>query len=123
LQKALRNEGTLSEAEIDAGLDHRSDLVEEVADAQGLGPWYRPKHRMLGYPDFFQAGGCGPEDWKLLLQVDSDPRWSVPSPYDDPNYPGPGMMWGDAGRLFFGIGQGDLAARNFSAVWAAVESH
>lgn len=123
LKEAVEREGMLDQPEIDAGLSHWDDLVEEVADLQGLGPWYKPKHRMLGYPDFIQAGGCGPEDWKLLLQVDSDPRFSSPSPYDDPDYPGPGMMWGDAGRIFFGIEQGDLAAWDFTAVWATFECH
>jgi uncharacterized protein YwqG len=123
LKEAVEREGILGPPEIDAGLSHWDDLVEEVADLQGLGPWFRPKHRMLGYPDFFQSGGCGPGDWKLLLQVDSDPRYSVPSPDDAPDYPGPGMMWGDAGRIYFGIEQDDLVANNFADVWAIVESH
>lgn len=124
LLDALKQEGTLDQPEIEAGLEaYGDDLAEEVADLQGLGSWYRPKHRLLGYPDFFQAGGCGPGDWKLLLQVDSDPRFNTPSPYDDPEYPGPGMMWGDGGRLFFGIEQADLSARDFSAVWLSYESH
>jgi uncharacterized protein YwqG len=106
-----------------ATMDHVDALVEEAAEVQGLGPWYRPKHRMLGYPDFIQADGCGSGDWKLLLQVDSDPRFSAPSPFDDADYPGPGMMWGDSGRIFFGIEQDDLAARNFTAVWAYFECH
>jgi uncharacterized protein YwqG len=118
LEETLKQEGTLDQPEIDTGLEaHWDDLVEEVADLQGLGPWYRPKHRMLGYPDFIQAGGCGPGGWNLLLQVDSDPR------FDDSDYPGPGMMWGDAGRIFFGIAQSDLAAQNFAAIWTSFESH
>jgi uncharacterized protein YwqG len=123
LKEMVEREGMLDEPKIDAGLAHWDDLVEEVADLQGLGPRYRPKHRMLGYPDFIQAGGCGSGDWKLILQVDSDPRFSSPSPYDDPDCPGPGMMWGDAGRIFFGIEQPDLAAQDFTAVWALFECH
>src|SRR5262245_20056404 len=106
-----------------ASMDHLEDLVAEAAEVQGLGPWYNPKHRMLGYPDYIQADGCGPGDWKLLLQVDSDPRFSSPSPFDDAEYPGPGMMWGDSGRICFGIEQGDLAVRNFAAVWGYFECH
>lgn len=106
-----------------ASMDHVDELIEEAAEVQGLGPWHRPKHRMLGYPDFIQADGCGPGDWKLLLQVDSDPRFSSPSPFEDPDCPGPGMMWGDSGHIFFGIEQGDLVARNFAAVWASFECH
>jgi uncharacterized protein YwqG len=115
--------GELIQPDDYASMEHVDDLMEEAAVVQGLGPWYRPKHRMLGYPDFIQADGCGPGNWKLLLQVDSDPRFSTPSPFDDPDYPGPGMMWGDSGRIFFGIEQGDLTVRNFSAVWASFECH
>jgi uncharacterized protein YwqG len=103
-----------------ASMDHLGDLAKEVADLQGLGPWYRPKHRMLGYPDFIQSDGCGPGDWKLLLQVDSDPRFFVP-PCDDADRPGPGMMWGDAGNVYYGIAESDLAARNFGAAWGDFE--
>jgi uncharacterized protein YwqG len=120
LAEAVTHEGMLDPPEIAAGLAHWDALVEEIADLQGLGPWYKPKHRMLGYPDFIQAGGCGPGDWKLLLQVDSDPRFSV-SPYKDD--PGPGMMWGDAGHILFGIEGVDLEASDFANVWAVFECH
>jgi uncharacterized protein YwqG len=33
------------------------------------------------------------------------------------------MMWGDAGRIYYGIEPDDLAARNFGAVWATFECH
>jgi uncharacterized protein YwqG len=43
------------------------------------------------------------KDWILLLQIDSD---------DDV-----GMMWGDAGMLYFWIRKDDLAQLNFENVW------
>jgi uncharacterized protein YwqG len=84
-------------------------------------------HRLLGHPDPIQgdmqlecqlvahglycgdasayrdprAGELarGASDWRLLLQIDSD---------DDA-----GMMWGDAGRIYFWMHKDDLAARNW----------
>ena len=46
---------------------------------------------------------AGIEDWKLLLQLDSDNET--------------GMMWGDAGFLYFWIRTPDLAKKDFSSVW------
>ena len=45
----------------------------------------------------------GRSDWILLLQIDSDDR--------------AGMMWGDAGLLYFWIRREDLARRDFTKVW------
>jgi uncharacterized protein YwqG len=45
----------------------------------------------------------GRGDWILLLQIDSDDR--------------AGMMWGDAGMLYFWIRREDLARRDFTKVW------
>ena len=89
-----------------------------------------PEHQMLGHPVLVQgdmrlevalvAAGydCGDGSafqseaaqelvhevtaWKLLLQLDSD---------DDA-----GMMWGDAGLLYFWIHEDDLAQRDFTRV-------
>jgi uncharacterized protein YwqG len=33
------------------------------------------------------------------------------------------MMWGDAGRIFFGIERADLAATDFTDVWSIFENH
>ncbi len=41
---------------------------------------------------------------QLLLQIDSDEK-------------GLGTMWGDAGRVYYGIRQQDLQKRDFSNVW------
>ena len=117
--------GDLEETDDIDSMSHVDDLldelVEEAADVQGLGPWSRPKHRMLGYPDFIQEHGRA-KGWTLLLQVDSDPRFTTPAD-DDGDYPGPGMMWGDSGRVYFGIGDGELAAQNFAAVWGYSDCH
>jgi len=43
-------------------------------------------------------------DWILLLQIDSD---------NDKT----GMMWGDAGRLYFWIKKEDLKNKNFDNAW------
>jgi uncharacterized protein YwqG len=109
--------------DFDTGLDdHWGDLADEIADLQGFGPWYRPKHRMLGYPNHIQSSTCGAPGWDLLLQVDTDPRFADPPP-DDPKNHGPGMMWWDGGRVFFGIDSGDLAARRFDNVWGYGDTH
>jgi uncharacterized protein YwqG len=110
-------EVSLEQPDVDAGIDHWDELRDEAAEVQGFGPWYRPKHRMLGYPDFIQSGECGPEPTRWLLQVDSDSR------LDEEGYPRPGMMWGDAGRIYYGIEPGDLAARRFDSVWPTMECH
>lgn len=76
-----------------------------------------PVHRMLGHPDAIQAGveynwqadyarvvssvgaPTNARDWRLLLQVDSE---------DEP------MVWGDVGRIYFGIPREALARRDFT---------
>jgi uncharacterized protein YwqG len=51
----------------------------------------------------------GKDDWVLLLQLDSD---------DDC-----GMMWGDAGMLYFWIRKQDLENANFDNVWMILQCH
>jgi uncharacterized protein YwqG len=96
----------------------------------------RPKHQIGGYPTPFQddsmelecqlvsnglycgdpsvyqdprvaALKSGAQEWKLLLQLDTD---------DDT-----GMMWGDCGTLYFWIRASDLATREFSDVWMILQ--
>jgi len=76
----------------------------------------RPIHKLLGWADTIQedmAQTCskiaGGRDWRLLVQMDSDP--SV------------GLSWGDGGRLYFWIRQQDLAARRFDRCWAILQCH
>ena len=94
-----------------------------------------PRHKLLGHPNVIQndmelecqlvsngvycgdsegyrskeaaALSPGAADWMLLLQIDSD---------DDT-----GMMWGDAGMLYFWIRRQDLAARAFDRVWMILQ--
>jgi uncharacterized protein YwqG len=47
-------------------------------------------------------------DWRLLLQVDSDQRF--------------GINWGSAGMLYFWIRQQDLAGGNFNNCWVVLQS-
>ncbi len=51
----------------------------------------------------------GAEDWQLLLQIDSDDN--------------AGMMWGDAGRLYFWIRKQDLEKRAFENVWMILQCY
>jgi uncharacterized protein YwqG len=88
-------------------------------------------HRLLGNPDTIQddmrlecqlaANGVsdadapaavplkvGANNWRLLLQVDSDDTL--------------GMRWADAGMLYFWIEHEALAARHFNNVWVVLQS-
>ena len=51
----------------------------------------------------------GAKDWRLLLQIDSD---------DDL-----GVMWGDAGILYFWIREEDARAGRFDQAWAVLQCH
>jgi hypothetical protein len=76
-------------------------------------------HKVLGHPDPIQGPveeDCehlepqpGGSPWRVLLQVDSDERL--------------GMMWGDAGRLYFCLREDDLANRRFNRVVAVMQCH
>ena len=96
-------------------------------------PSTAPHHRMLGHPDTIQddmrqqcqlaANGIADpsadpqrvaalmpaaNDWRLLLQVDSDGRI--------------GMRWASAGMLYFWIRQQDLASERFDNCWVVLQS-
>lgn len=58
----------------------------------------------------------GAEDWQLMLQLDSDEGEDLPD--DGGNI----MVWGGYGCIYFWIRKQDLAARDFSKVWAIIES-
>lgn len=96
-----------------------------------------PMHQLLGYPHIIQNdmraqcqlvanGGqvataeafrdadvvalpSGAENWRLLLQLDSDDA--------------PGSTWGDGGQLSFWIERERLARRDFSNVWLVLQSY
>ena len=63
-----------------------------------------------GYKEGRKRGlECGVDDWRLLLQVDSDAR--------------SGMTWGDVGRLYFLIREDDLRKRKFDKARTIIASH
>lgn len=113
----------------DAESDRYLDLVAR---------WHaEPDHRLLGHPNLVQnpmelecqlasngiyvgdAEGyndprveelkLGAKDWVLLFQLDTEDK--------------AGMMWGDAGRLYFWIRTQDLAARGFDAAWTILQCY
>ncbi len=115
------------------------DLDQGVSYAEALGDPDVPAgtHRLLGHPDpvqgdmqleaqlAFHGVSCGDgfrEDderieelrpgatsWRLLLQVDTDDN--------------AGMMWGDAGRIYFWMRRDDLRARRFENSWLVLQCH
>jgi uncharacterized protein YwqG len=63
---------------------------------------------LSGYKDPRAAKlGTSATEWRLLLQIDSDEE--------------AGMMWGDAGRIYFWLRREDLAARKFDAAHAILQ--
>jgi uncharacterized protein YwqG len=52
----------------------------------------------------------GADDWRLLLQIDSE---------DDKT----GMMWGDAGRLYYWIKEQDLKNLDFEKAWFILQCY
>jgi hypothetical protein len=110
----------MTDAERDAYCDLLVSLPELFAGAP------IPGHRLLGYADPIQGemegevaavtadayqghDAADASEWQLLLQVDSD---------------GPaGMMWGDAGMIYYWIHRRDLAAARFDATWLVLQCH
>ena len=108
------------------------DLWSSFAELVDDGRWL---NRLLGHPDviqhnplieaqlvshglnLFDGSGFtdprrqeltpGAADWRLLLQIDSDPNT--------------GMMWGDVGKLYYLMSSEDLRNRNFDAAWLILQ--
>ncbi|HLK69588.1 MAG TPA: YwqG family protein [Bryobacteraceae bacterium] len=55
-----------------------------------------------------QKAAPGAKDWELLFQLDSEKK--------------AGMMWYDAGRIYFLIHKDDLAERRFNLVWSVMQT-
>lgn len=114
--------------------DLESERYEEIREFLANGG-EGPCHKLLGYADPIQGSmewecqlvsngiNCGSpagyetaeaellksgrSEWHLLLQLDTDRR--------------PGMMWGDAGRLYFWIREADLKACRFEKTWLILQ--
>jgi uncharacterized protein YwqG len=117
----------LTDAEAEILIEHRLSAYGES-----------PHHQVWGFPDAIQgdemelecqlvshglycgdASGYmsrdapalrdGAKDWRLLLQIDSDGDL--------------GVMWGDAGILYFWIREEDARAGRFDQAWAVLQCH
>ena len=119
--------------------DDELDRYEQLRDAVVSRAHSEAVHRVLGHPDAIQGcmqRGCqfesrglelpegvyswcehpraeelmpGAHDWRLLLQIDSDPALDV--------------MWGDAGRIFFWIPEDALLGGRFDETWLALQCY
>ena len=123
----------LNHSDTDWDLEEYEALRTKLA---GGSAWGDVKHRMFGHPDVVQnpmelecqlaSSGVyvgdlegyeserakalkhGADDWRLLLQIDSD---------ED----NPGWMWGDSGRIYYWIRQSQLRKLDFSDVWLVLQ--
>jgi uncharacterized protein YwqG len=105
-----------SEAFIKKHLELWDSLAENVAAAQGFSDSEQPKYRLLGHPQLIQAPGVG-DGTRLLLQVDSD------CSDRDEGFPQTGMTWGDAGMVYYFIGEDELRSHDFETCSTVLETH
>lgn len=130
----------LSLASLDRANSLGLDLDEEQMDSyEEVAAQLRPDgHQLLGLPAVVQGDDmelecqlassglyCGDatgyddpraqslspnaSDWRLLMQFDSDEN--------------SGMIWGDAGYLYFWIREQDLSSKNFDNVWVILQCY
>ena len=132
-----RPRAELCPAPYESRVVERQGMSVEEQEAYGdlIEPGDEAIHRVLGHPDpvqgemqlecqlasngVFVGGpegyrdarvldlGPGADDWRLLLQVDSDDAAD--------------MMWGDAGRIYFWIRDQDLRAGRFERCWVILQ--
>lgn len=82
----------------------QSDMLEEcqlVSNGLNMGG------SVVNDPEKVESLKPYAKQWRLLLQVGST---------DDA-----GMMWGDSGRIYYWIKEGDLKARDFSNTWVMLQ--
>lgn len=102
----------LDEAQINAYFELYDERSVETSNSES------PKHRLLGLPDQVQnpmppdcvalRGGTN-DDWRLLLQLDSDETLDT--------------LWGDMGRLYFWIRADDLKRAHFAETCTFLQCH
>jgi uncharacterized protein YwqG len=89
------------------------DIIKAQLSWTAALKYHLPLHRLLGHPDnvqwdmYSELGGT-PEDWTLLLQIDSDDA--------------PDMEWGDTGRIYFWIATKDLLRHDFTHIQFILQS-
>lgn len=114
-----------------------SDYYSEYCDFCKAWNGIQSRHQLFGYPQLIQndwriecqlaSNGLnvgdpsgykseraqelegGADNWRLLLQIDSDELT--------------GMQWGDVGRLYFCIEEERLSQRDFSNVWTVLQCY
>jgi uncharacterized protein YwqG len=84
--------------EIQNPMEAECELVRRGEDPHAL-PYARQE----------EVAGEAKARWRLLLQVDSDDA--------------AGLMWGDAGMLYYWIRDDDLAARRFDRAWCVMQCY
>lgn len=105
------------------------ELLERLDGAQGAG---EPRHRLLGNPIPVQ-GDVFDEIASIGLrgrlnrypteeeELEETPRWRLLLQVDD-DHDRLGVLWGDAGTVYFGIRAEDLAAGRFDGVEVVVQT-
>jgi len=123
------------EQQIDLETEDDYEAWERLTTALGGG---EPRHRVGGHPNIVQnemqlecqlasngincgspegyadprvaALQAGAQDWRLLLQLDTDDE-------------GPGWMWGDCGMLYFWTRTSDIATAAFDSAWCVLQCY
>ncbi len=104
------------ELDLQENLDAMYELWLRVT---GLEPPGGSLHHLLGHPQLVQGDPRGkaatfrggePDDWNLLLQLDTDE-------------PGPNWMWGDVGTVYVYVQDADLAQGRFDQAWLVAQGH
>jgi uncharacterized protein YwqG len=126
LQAHLSNEDTERYWDLLDRLPHLYSHVEQPSQHQLLGHSANVQGDMqleaqlvshgiyCGDPSGYQSPhalqlAAGAQEWKLLLQLDTDKQANV--------------MWGDAGMLYFWIRQSDCQQYRFDRVWMTMQCH
>lgn len=97
------------------------DLPIDEEDEEEYNEFFKPddgiQHQLGGWPNYVQgaafddcAAGGDKEDWRLLLQIDSDEI--------DLNY-----CWGDVGKLYIGVRSSAYASGDFSNPWLVLQCY